>query len=135
MSQAKSSYAAFSGDERMDESDIGRSEDMSDAAMEVGSVADSEMSSRQTVSTLYPHDSISQRGAQNRYPAPQSVGGSVADIHGLNSDALATGSTAQHRQVPPSKPLPLSALGGVAAATKPGAQSRCPGYRDGFWLM
>ncbi|KAG8875873.1 hypothetical protein FRB97_004668 [Tulasnella sp. 331] len=87
MSQAGSSYAGLSSiDSRMDESDMGRSEDMSDAAMEAGSVADSEMSSRQTVSTLYPHDSISQRGAHTGYPAPQSAQGSLADIHSFNSD-------------------------------------------------
>ncbi|KAG8869617.1 hypothetical protein FRB98_002328, partial [Tulasnella sp. 332] len=100
MSQAKSSYAAFSGDERMDESDVGRSEDMSDAAMEVGSVADSEMSSRQTVSTLYPHDSISQRGAQNRYPAPQSVGGQLQTYMASIRTTINPWYVCEHRQWP-----------------------------------
>ncbi|KAG8875872.1 hypothetical protein FRB97_004667 [Tulasnella sp. 331] len=87
MPQTSSSYApSSSGDESMDGSEVERSSDLSDAAMGVGSVADSEISSRQTVSTLHPHDSISQRGDQKQHLPVPSIEGSVADMHSFNSD-------------------------------------------------
>lgn len=72
----------------MDGSD-GKSGDLSDAAMETGSVADSEISYGQTVSTLYPDDSISQRGEHGERLEPSSSEGSkdkTLDIHSFNSE-------------------------------------------------
>lgn len=66
------------------ESVLGRSDDLSDAAMEVGSVTNSE------ISTLYPHDSISQRGEEVEHPSSSETRGkdSAQDIHSLTSDGM-----------------------------------------------
>ncbi|KAG8883516.1 hypothetical protein FRB97_006499 [Tulasnella sp. 331] len=84
LAQTSSSDGAVSslGDEPLNESDMGRSNDLSDTAMEVGSVADSEISS------LYPCDSISQRGEQVEHPPPSETKGedSASDIHSFISE-------------------------------------------------
>ncbi|KAG8863064.1 hypothetical protein FRB96_009244 [Tulasnella sp. 330] len=84
LAQTSSSDGAVSslGDEPLNESDMGRSNDLSDTAMEVGSVADSEISS------LYPCDSISQRGEQVEHPPPSETKGedSAPDIHSFISE-------------------------------------------------
>ncbi|KAG8871303.1 hypothetical protein FRB97_008816 [Tulasnella sp. 331] len=77
------SYASVSSrDQPMNESDLGRSDDISDTVMEVGSITDSE------ISTLYPHESISQRGGCIEHSSAPSEGEneSVPDVHSFNSD-------------------------------------------------
>ncbi|KAG9007685.1 hypothetical protein FRB94_014107 [Tulasnella sp. JGI-2019a] len=84
-SQDPGLYATSSGDELMKESPGGSP--ASEDGMEESVIADSEYTSMQTVSTLYPDDSISQRGERTHGSGPTMMheSQSTPDVYSFHS--------------------------------------------------